>query len=350
MNVLGLALYGSLAASTRVRLQQYVPALRQAGIHLDIQPLLGDDYLHSRFGGGKLPVAGMLGSALRRLANLLGARRYDLAVVYCEVLPLAPAWLEKALLRIPFIYDLDDAFYLKYVRGPFLPLQAMLGGKMDALMSAARAVTAGSGVLASHARRFNRNTVLLPTVVDTARYRVAEVAAHRPFTVGWIGSPSTAPYLADMVAPLSRLGRGGDVRFVVIGGKAPAVPHVEVVEQPWSEATEVELIRQFDVGVMPLPDTEWARGKCAFKLIQYMACGVPVIGARVGANIDVVTPDCGFLAASEDDWVQALESLRADAGLARRLGVAGRLRVEKNYSLGSASPVLVNLMKSVARI
>ena len=102
--------------------------------------------------------------------------------------------------------------------------------------------------------------------------------------------------MPELVQPLAALGAEAPLRFVVIGGKAPAISNVEVVELPWQEHTEVDLINTFDVGIMPLPDDDWARGKCAFKLIQYMACGVPVVASAVGANVDVVDADCGLLA------------------------------------------------------
>jgi glycosyltransferase involved in cell wall biosynthesis len=169
------------------------------------------------------------------------------------------------------------------------------------------------------------------------------------FTVGWIGSPSTAPYLSEIVRPLSVIGAEGPVRLVVVGGKAPTIPKVSVQEIPWSEATEVAEINRFDVGIMPLPDNDWTRGKCAFKLIQYMACGVPVVASAVGANVDVVDADCGLLASKPESWVQALRTLRDDSGLRRRMGEAGRERVVEHYSLHAALPVLADVIHKVAK-
>lgn len=337
MRVLGLSLYGPLAASTRYRLQQYVPGLRGYGIELDVHGLLDDHYLKRRFAGERLPIGSMVASGCSRLRQLLRQRDYDGAVVYCELFPFLPGRIEQALLRLPYIYDFDDAFYLKYGSGG-RRLVPGLATKFDRLVAAATRVTAGSRVLADYASHLNTATSLLPTVVDTDRYQRREVARADGFTVGWIGSPSTAPYLEALSRPLAALGREGRVRLVVIGGKAPTIAGVEIIELPWSEETEVDLINGFDVGVMPLPDSDWSRGKCAFKLIQYMACGVPVIASPVGANRDVVTPECGVLADDDTGWLEAFRSLRDAPQLRTRLGDHGRARVVAEYSLAGNLP------------
>lgn len=333
IKVLGFARYGPLAASTRYRLRQYIPGLAAMGIDLTVCHLLGDDYLRHRFNGGHLPIGTVLNGAINRLINLRDLGNYDLAVVYCELFPLMPAWLERMLTTRPYIYDFDDAFYLKYRKASFRGLRPILSNKFDNVIRGARAVTAGSQVLSNYALRFNKNTLLLPTVVDTSRYLPLRDRNDGKLTIGWIGSPSTAPYLSQLVRPLSALGREGPLRFIVIGGPAPFVPGVEVIEIPWQEDSEVELLNQFDVGVMPLPSDEWARGKCAFKLIQYMACGIPVIASPIGANVDVVSSDCGFLAGSDEDWLQALRFFRDNHLVRRRMGEAGRARVIDHYSL-----------------
>lgn len=350
IKVLGLALYGASAASHRQRLSQYADGLATLGIALQINPLLGNEYLHWRFQGGGMPIGTLLRDAWQRLAMLQDRDAYDVALLYCELFPLLPAWVEQPLLSRPYIYDLDDAFYLKYRSGKLALTQPLLGAKVDALMAGAAAVTAGSQVLAQYARRFNPRTHHLPTVVDTTRY-----VPQRPggpgeaLKVGWIGSPSTEHYLRMLVEPLSRLGEEGRVQLLVIGGKAPPVPHVEVIELPWREDTEVELINTLDIGIMPLHDNPWSRGKCAFKLIQYMACGVPVVASPVGANVDVVTPDCGFLASDTPQWLDSLRRLRDETALRQRMGEAARERVLQHYSLHQTLPLLADVIHQVAK-
>lgn len=349
MRVLGLALYGHLAASTRYRLQQYTDGLATNGIQLEIRYLLDDEYLRSRFASRPPSVLNIAKAAVARLTDLRDQRAFDAIMLYSELLPLVPGWIERSLLTRPYVYDFDDAFYLKYRMGRLKFARPVLGNKFDWVLRSAGAVTAGNHVLAEYARQHNGNTVVLPTVVDTRRYCVDRSRRDTStFTIGWIGSPSTAPFLKDVVDPLTRIGRDGPTRLIVIGGPAPRVPGVQVIERQWREDEEIASINEFDVGIMPLPDDPWARGKCAFKLVQYMACGVPTVASPVGANRDVVTEATGFLAANADDWVSALRSLRDDADLRRRLGTAGRERIESQYSLESTTPVLAHALRRVA--
>lgn len=350
VNLLAFPLYGALAASHRVRLSQFRLGLADAGITMQIQSLLDDSYLQRRFTGSLPSSKALLAAYGRRLQALSKAKQFDLAIIYAELMPLLPAWLEQRLLNRPYIFDLDDAFFLKYRSGRLRWLRPLLGCKTDQLLRGAAAVTAGNTYLAAYARRFNANVTLLPSVVDTVHYRPAEPQpAATPFTVGWIGSPTTAPFLQALVQPLAQLAREQVVRFVVVGGSAPTIAGVQVIELPWSLEREVALIQSFDVGVMPLPDTPWTRGKCAYKLIQCMACAIPVIASPVGANVEAVPTSCGLLADSADDWLASLRSLAADAGLRRRMGQAGREWVEQRYSLRTATPLLTEVIRSVAR-
>jgi glycosyltransferase involved in cell wall biosynthesis len=258
--------------------------------------------------------------------------------------------MERRLLgRRPYIYDFDDAFYLKYRSGRLGKLRPVLGNKFDCVIGGAAAVTAGNYSLQLYASALNPSCTFLPTVVDTTRYVAKARVRNAGFTVGWVGSPSTAPYLSELIEPLQQLGREGRVKFVVVGGKAPAIPGVEISEVKWDEDCEVDLINGFDVGVMPLPDDEWARGKCAFKLIQYMACGVPVIGSRVGANIDVVKEGYGFLANSADEWLQCFRRLRDNRDLAEDMGQDARKFIVEHYSLRQNLPVLAEIIRNVAK-
>ena len=348
IKVLGLALYGPLAASHRYRLGQYVPGLASMGVDLQIRHLLGDDYLSARFNGRLLPIKTMLKDGLARLDDLRRQDEYDAVILQCELIPLMPGWLERNLIRKPYIYDIDDAFYLKYRTGKMRWARAMLGGKFDTVMAGAAAVTAGNYVLADYANRFNSNTHYFPTVVDTDRYLPMKGGRDtNVFTVGWIGSPSTAPYLQELIEPLSDLGKEGTVRLIVIGGNAPKIPNVFVVEHEWHEHTELGLINAFDVGVMPLPNDDWARGKCAFKLIQYMACAVPVIASPVGANVDLVNNESGFLASNAHEWLEAFRLLRDKPSMRVNMGEAGRNRVVNRYSLKRNLPKFAGVIHQV---
>jgi SAM-dependent methyltransferase len=348
IRALGLALYSNLAASTRHRLTQYIVPLREHGIELCVRSLLDDAYLLKRYAGRRLPYASMAGAMVRRMRELTDQESFDCAIVYCEVFPLMPSWAELRLLKIPYVYDLDDAFYLKYRSGALGALSFALGNKIDNLIRGAAAVSAGNATLLAYTQKLNANCAFFPTVVDTARYTCKPSwASSGPLNIGWIGSPSTAPYLNLIVEPLERLAREGPVRLTVIGGIPPSMRGVEIVTLDWSEAMEVEAISQFDIGVMPLYDDPWSRGKCAFKLIQYMACGLPVVASRVGANIEVVTPECGRLAGSDDEWCDHLRFFRDHPEARKTMGENGRARVQSHYSLAGQAPLLAALIEDV---
>lgn len=349
INILGLALYGSLAASHRVRLAQYQEGLLAFGINLQIQSLLDDAYIESKFHGKSFPVGNIITSGVDRLKVVSNEKKYDALILYGELFPLMPYWIEHKFLSLPYIYDFDDAFYLRYRQGYAGLLKPLLGNKFDDLISGAASVTAGSKYLATYADKLNANTFFFPSVVDTSRYLKVNKPANDLFTVGWIGSPTTAIYLKQLIHPLEVLGSKQPLRLVVVGGHAPKIKNVEVVEIPWDTSNEVELINTFDVGVMPLVDDDWARGKCAYKLIQYMACGLPVVASAVGANFEVVTSTCGYLAKNDYDWVEALSQLRDDVSLRLKMGVAGRERVEKQYSLSKNVPLLAELINKVVK-
>lgn len=347
IKVLGLSLYGPLAASTRHRLMQFAPGLNQQGIELNVKPLLGDSYVQKIVSGEKYLLMNFIRDYFDRAALLIRQHDYDVAIVNAELFPLLPGLIESRLLRIPFIYDFDDAFFLKYRMDRFKRISFLLRDKFKPIVSRAAAVLAGNNFLESYAKQWNPATFLLPTVVDTERYMLAPSSRDGVFTVGWIGSPTTSIYLSQLAQPLECLGLEGRVRFLVVGGFSPCIPGVDVINIPWDEATEVALINSFDVGVMPLFDDEWARGKCAFKLIQYMACGVPVVASPVGANVKVVTNTCGLLAGSAEEWINALRRLRDDPELRQSYGTAARQTIEQFYSLQSALPVMVKTIKAV---
>lgn len=348
LRVLALPLYGALAASTRHRVSYFLPELSSRGINVDVAPLLGDDYLSHRFGSGGVSLGAVASGYLRRVSTLLSQGRYDCAWVQGELNPLFPGWLDRALLRIPYVYDFDDAFYLKYAMRGGMHAR-LLGRKFEQFIAGASVVAAGNEVLQAHALQFNEHVRIVPTVLDHRRYLPAVGSRGKNhFNVGWIGSPSSIRCLKVVAEPLAQLARTGPVRLTVVGGIAPEIPGVEVVNVPWSEDTEVDLIRTFDVGIMPLEDEPWTRGKCAFKLIQYMACGVPAIGSPVGANAEVIGDDAGLLAEGDAQWLAALQLLRDDPQLGARMGAAGRGKVERSYSLLSQVPVYDAILRDAA--
>lgn len=350
-SILFLTRYDQQGASTRYRFLQFFPFLEECGFRCTYAPLLDDSYLETRYSGRAGVLPHVVRGALLRLKEVLRARKYDLVVIEKELFPYAPALAERVLsaVGVPYVVDFDDALFHQYDQHPRRLIRALLGGKIAAVMRKARAVIAGNTYLANYARRSGAPRVeVLPTVVDLSRYTIGPARPEAPFTIGWIGSPSTTYHLPPIAPALAEICREGRGRVVLIGASEVELPDVPVTVLPWAGASEIGDMHTFDVGIMPLVDSPWVRGKCGFKLIQYMACGIPVVASPVGVNTEIVEPGTnGFLANDIAGWIHALEMLREDTELRNELGRAGREKVERQYSVNFAGPRLAAIFRSV---
>jgi glycosyltransferase involved in cell wall biosynthesis len=355
MKILLLSRYGRLGASSRVRSYQYLPFLARYGIDVTVAPLLGDDYLMALYGGHGRRPADYISAYFQRLARLFTADRYDLLWLEYELFPWLPAWVERWLTwrGIPYIVDYDDAIFHRYDLHPYPLIRRVLGRKIDHVMRGAALVLAGNDYLAQRARCAGAERVeCLPTSLDLDIYPPPQRSQPAlPVTVGWIGTPVTQHYLDAVAGVLEKLYRETGTRVILIGAGEVSMPFPCEV-RPWSEATEVADLQTLDIGIMPLSDTPWERGKCGYKLIQYMACGKPVVASPVGINMYLVKHGVnGLLATTEKEWEAALRSLIGDAALRERMGQAGRHRVEQDFSVQANERRLADiLMQSHGRI
>jgi glycosyltransferase involved in cell wall biosynthesis len=285
-------------------------------------------------------------SYARRFRALHRRMRYDVIWLEKEALPWLPAFLEIARLQgLPYVVDYDDAWFHRYENHWLSPL---LGHKIDAVMRVAHTVVAGNDFLARRARSAGaRQVEIVPSAIDLARYQdLPERTSIGPLNVGWIGIPLNAHYLS-IVAPALR--HAENVKLQVVGGPVPPeLAGIAAESFPWTEESEIERIAAFDVGIMPLHDTPWERGKCAYKLIQVMAAGKPVIASPVGANCRVVEHGVnGFLADTPEQWREALRAL-ADPALRRRMGEAARQTVAEGYTTAVVGPRLASILRAAA--
>ena len=351
LDVLALARYGPLGASSRVRLDQFRQYLALDGITIRRRALLDDDLLRAQYDGlGRSPL--MLARAYaRRLVDVLGSRDADVVWIEKELAPWLPAWAERALLAgRRYILDFDDAVFHNYDTHPSAAVRALWGRKIDRLIHGAELVVAGNPYLAARARAAGaRRVEILPSVVDIEPYGAAvPPLPGGPFTIGWIGSPGSERTLAAIADVLAAEAARPDTRVVLVGASETALPGIAHETWPWSESAEVAAMEQFHVGIMPLADSPWERGKCGYKLIQCLAAGRPVVASPVGVNADIVTPDVGRLATTPDEWHAAFDELRADPGLGVQRGRAGRALVERSYTRQVVAPRLAALLRAVA--
>ncbi len=352
MKLLALTKYDHYGPSSRLRLFQYIPYLKNRGISIRVEPLFNSTYLHELFSTGKRPLPSILFGYTKRCLTLLKLGQYDLVWIEKELFPWIPL-LEKVLLSIlkkPYIVDYDDAVFHMYDTHTSRLVRFLLGNKIHAVMRNASIVTAGNAYLAQYARNVDAGHVeVIPTVVDMLRYRAAACPPKKTFTIGWIGTPITEKYVEIIKPALAALAQQTDVRIALVGASQNALSGLKREILPWSERTEVATIQSFDVGIMPLLDSPFEQGKCGYKLIQYMACGVPVIASPVGVNQNIVEHGInGFLAGNINEWIEYLELLRADKSVRNKLGKNARFKVENYFSLSQTAPIFYNLLLQAA--
>jgi glycosyltransferase involved in cell wall biosynthesis len=288
---------------------------------------------------------------------MLVSGKYDLVWIEKECLPWLPAWAERLLLwsRVPLVLDYDDAVFHEYDGHRHWVIRQLLSNKHPQLIRRAEVVVAGNEYLAEYAHNAGaRRVEILPTAIDLERYsqNVEGSNDEGGSTVGvvWIGQRSTSKFLRPLAPLIERLSAEGKVRFTVIGVSAYHIG-LPMTSVPWSEETEVRSLMSNDIGIMPLTDSSFERGKCGYKLIQYMACGLPVVASPVGINRELIENGVnGFLAETLEDWEVSIKTLVEDCELRRKLGAAGRRKVEGDYCTKVTGPILVELLESVATV
>jgi glycosyltransferase involved in cell wall biosynthesis len=357
LRVLLFSRYSRLGPSSRLRSLQYLPLLRDQGIDVRVHVLFPDAYLEALYGnrpGNKRYLAWRY--CCQRVMQLLRRDEHDLAWIEGELFPYLPYWLESMLARSakPYVVDYDDALFHKYdlSRNPLV--RRMLGRKIDQVMRNASCVIAGNRYLATRASRAGAARIeVIPTVVDEKRYAVVDHADGGRPVIGWIGSPATEEYLLDSRDVLEQVCASHGAHLLLVGPRTEIADRFDGVVPEvvaWSEDSEATTIARMDIGIMPLRDGPWERGKCGYKIIQYMACGLPVVASAVGANVDIVRHgEDGFLATGAAAWRDGLERLILSRPLRTRMGLAGRARVEDEYSVAVQASRLADVLYSVVR-
>jgi glycosyltransferase involved in cell wall biosynthesis len=336
-----------IGPSSRYRIYQYIPFLRKAGIEVTVKPLFKErwfrildlSYRPLRITAKTLYALMLFFQRIKAISNV---GRYDLYVFEHQAFPYAPHFLEwfAQKLNPNMLLEFDDAIYLTFLHKKKIPQ----------LIQMSRHVIVGNNFLKLYASRFNPHVTVIPTVIDTDRYKPRkDYSLHGKLNIGWIGLAYNLPYIQELLGTLYKLRREFvEFVFTIISSRRFPIYGIEAIFRAWSYDNEVEEIKNLDIGLMPLPDDEWARGKCGLKVLQYMACGVPVVASPVGINREIIKDgENGFLAATGNEWLEKLFLLACDEKLRRRLGRKGRETVEKNYSLKHWGPRVVNLYKSL---
>ena len=324
---------GAKAPSARFRVRQYIPLLAHYGVDVvELSPGLGS-YPPER--GWQRP-PWLVASLAQRLPQIASGWAGDVTLLHREM--ISTLYTLEGLTRRPCVVNVDDAIHL-FRRG------------WAARRLAARAdlVVLGNNWLAAEWRRWNANVEVLPTAVDTDRYHVRPLP-ERP-AIGWIGSFGNLRYLEAIAPALAEIARRfPQVSIAVCSERPPKLPGLPVRWVPFSAAVEDDFLASLTIGLMPLEDGPWERGKCSFKMLQYLAAGRPCVVSPVGMNNEVLAQAaCGLAAKTAADWVAAVSSLLTDPAGAEQFGAAGRALVQREYSLTALAPRLARLVRRVAR-
>lgn len=359
------------APSQRFRVENLLFLLEEAGIPYALHPFMRAATWQVLYKNGSVLQKGwgVVKGFLQRWHTLLfDTAGYDYVFIHREAAPVGPPlfeWLLAKVLRKKIIYDFDDAIWIPNTSaGNRLAASLKAFWKVKFICRWAHRIAAGNEFLAAFARSYNANVVVMPTCVDTVRRYLPQqstsstqvsnkkIAAilpekRRP-VIGWTGSHSTLRYLMILLPVLQALEKEHDFEFVVICDQPPPagfnLQNLRFVV--WQEATEIQDLQQLDIGVMPLDQDAWSEGKCGFKLIQYMALGIPAVASPVGVNKAIITNGSnGFLCHGTEEWHTALSCLLGDVHLRTSMGRQGRQLIEEKYSIQANASVFLNLIE-----
>ena len=334
--------------SQRFRFEQYLDALKREGNTLRLEPFLPPHRwrLFYQRGYTRARLGMIVGGFARRIGLMLSAGRYDYVLIHREAAPVGPPvieWFLAKVLRKKVIYDFDDAIWMTdKVSESMIERILSWRSKVSSICRWSHKVSCGNEYLRRYALRFNANAVLNPTTVDTeglhnpSRQQPA-VKDSTQIVIGWTGSHSTLKYLYLLRNVLARVQQKfPETTLLVIADRPPEMQLPNLIFRAWSPETEISDLMTSDIGIMPLPDDEWSKGKCGFKALQYMALGLPAVASAVGVNSTIIRHmENGCLCNTEDEWVDVLGKLIANADLRKRLGRAGRQMVIDRYSVTS---------------
>jgi glycosyltransferase involved in cell wall biosynthesis len=356
LKILFVTPYPIEGPSSRYRVWQYLPYLEKAGLHCRVSSLLNSQAFSIFYKKGHLlsKILILIKGFFKRLFLLPIVSTYDVVFIQKEAFPFGLPFFEKLikLFNKNVIFDFDDAIYLpqtsegnrifQFLKSPNKARKVILSSKLT---------FAGNRILADYAKQFNANVEIVPTTINTDFYVPKENSKiEGPVVIGWIGSQTTAPYLLEVEEPLNSIKErfSDKVKIVIIGGGTFRFQKLEAEYKPWKMKDELVELQNFDIGIMPLPDDDWTRGKCGFKALLYMSVGIPAVCSAVGVNREIISHEKnGFLIERETDWESVYARLIEDDELRKRTGKLARERIVDHYSLELWADKLIQLIKNI---
>lgn len=355
--------------SQRYRFEQYLKHFKAEGFSSELSEIISeqDDKVFYQPGNYFKKAGVLLKSFFIRWKDLRRAKQFDLIFIQREALLIGSSFFEKQFFkRNKVIFDFDDSIWLldtspenkkfEFLKNP---------DKTKINIQHAHKVIAGNTFLANYAKQFNPNVVIIPTTIDTEFHKSsltlgldvsqsvnASNKSNKKIVIGWSGSISTIKHFEMVIPVLKKIQTKypGKTEIHVIGQGAYSHPDIEIISKNWSPNTEVEDLAVFDIGIMPLPNDEWVKGKCGLKGLSYMACGVATVLSPVGVNTDIIQHQKnGLLAGSQEEWIHALSYLIENPEIRGQLGHAGRQTVVEKYSVEAHKQHYIAVLNSLIK-
>lgn len=335
------------APNQRFRFEQYLSYLNENGIYTDYKPFWSKAVWKIFYERGHYfrKSAGLFAGIFRRYLLLLRLGKYDFVWIHRETIPVGPAILEFLIARVfrkKIIYDFDDAIWIENYSSANKGVASILKSykKVGAICRYSYKIAGGNAFLADYAQQFNPAAEVIPTTIDTRQHhnKIKTAQSKEKPVIGWTGTHSTLVQLASIVPQLEALQKTFDFQLMIICNEDPLFTTLKYKYIQWSKASEIEDLLEFDIGIMPLRNTDWERGKCGFKALQYMALGIPVVASAVGVNQEIITDaENGYLIPPEspEEWKTKLLLLLKDERLRATTGAKGRQTVIAHYSVES---------------
>jgi glycosyltransferase involved in cell wall biosynthesis len=345
------------APGQRFRFEQYLPYLKEHGFHCDLSYLVteSDDRVIYKPGHYWEKAMFLRRSIAKRRQDLDHIQAYDVVFIFREALMAGSTYFERSFKRsnAKLVFDFDDSIWLDNVSEANRRFAWLKGaGKTSRIIGLCDHILAGNRYLAEYAGQFNANVSVVPTTIDTNEYVPTPRSANGPITIGWSGSITTIQHFRGALPALRMIKErfGARVDIEVIGDEGYREDSLGVHGRPWRKDTEVADLSRFDIGIMPLPDDPWAKGKCGLKGLQYMGLGIPTIMSPVGVNTEIIQDGVnGFLAGDTQEWVDKLTRLIDDPELRRTMGTEARRTVEARYSVHAWKDRYLQLFQDLIR-
>ncbi len=357
IRILFLTPHPEEGASTRYRVKQFFPYLNSNGVECIFRPFMSSGCYRILYKNGYLirKSFNMLKGLFRRGCEFINSSRVDIIFVHLEASPLGIPVFESlfSYAKKPLIYDLDDAIYMRNISSAN-KLACFLKNptKISEIIKISNHVIVCNDYLGQYARKFNQNITMIPTSVNTDTFKARDYGKSngKKVVIGWIGSHSTARYLTQLRGVFETLAKRYDFTLKIIGSdKKDYFPNIRnVVYSDWSLETDIMDFQSLDIGIYPLPDDEWVKGKTGFKTVQYMSVGVPCVVSRVARNIEIVKDGInGFLASCDEEWVDKIACLIENPELRKQIGLSGRESAEEQFSVKVNAPKYLDLFRKV---